>query len=372
MLNFKKDNVDIYNPINTKKDEIVDAFVQVYGEKYRSTIKKQIDETEFICLFGGGEVDYLSSSIISIRNAMTKLAEVIKVETGIDITDSNNLSEDIVEALKQNEKYLLYVKGQKIAEEYSKALSEYDESMENDCRYKELFSKLKDEGVKDLESATRVVWKWAKSSFAFSIARTVSFPTNQNKYKQFCFLDNGLALDDKTTIHEIGHVIETFILKEKNGKALEKTGFELIMQGDTIGIEYDSKGKMVKTQNKRRYEAFNEIINEYISIKVTKKLNEKNINIGLIKSDFEDSPYSSGFKVFGDFIEKHIDKIIACKMSSDGKEIGEFFGFENFNQLADLATQYLRNAESNKDNSYLEQQILNIFNNIESQNEIIM
>ena len=64
MLEFKLDGINIYNPIENKKDQIIDCFVEFYGEEYRRRITDRIDNTIFLFL---DDVHYTRSTYQNIE-----------------------------------------------------------------------------------------------------------------------------------------------------------------------------------------------------------------------------------------------------------------------------------------------------------------
>jgi hypothetical protein len=101
--------------------------------------------------------------------------------------------------------------------------------------------------------------------------------------------------------------------------------------GVPYGAKLNNKGKLKKDKENFgiAYNMFNEIVNDYIAIKVSKVLEEQGVEIGCDGYNYDATEYALGFKVLGDFIEKYFDELIECKMSNSTELIGKYFGFEN-------------------------------------------
>lgn len=174
-------------------------------------------------------------------------------------------------------------------------------------------------------------------------AFVVNCVTSKSEFKSLCFCKNALDLTIEDLVHEMGHIIDAFVVESSQSGYYYKNGFELNFNGFT----YDSYKKSIVPEagekGYRHCEMFNEMVNEFICLKVAKELKKtgkqftfaSRENSGKVK-------YAFGFEVFDNFLEKYQDKLIELKMKVDKNEGAyEFFGDENFKQLTTIAKEYI-------------------------------
>ena len=367
--------VDIYNPIGDNMPKVIDAYVEVLGEEYRKLITERIANTRILFLFGGGELEVLQNNKLEILDVLFNILELIKEKYNINIGASNE--SELPKDLLEDELYIYYKKGKKKLEEIDQNMQDFQVEGK-DFRYEELLKTLEEEKIRHSKLYTDAFWgdKNLQHMLGSTGALVTILPTEDNKFKRFAFFRSGVELTTSLFAHEIGHIIDSIILKQKYSQYLEKSGFEIVFSGSTYDAEFNDRGKMVKSERvkgaMRKYEAFNEVINDYIGIKVAEVLEAKGVSVGLNKWEKEDTVYSKGFKLLSDFIERNFKLLVKCKMSNDFKFIKKYFGYENYNKLADLLTEYLKvtknreNIESIPMAQELELQIKEVLTDIEN------
>ncbi len=138
-----------------------------------------------------------------------------------------------------------------------------------------------------------------------------------------------LFLYDDVAVHEMNHAIMTNS-KYKDGILQQKIGLH----------KYDINLIENETQFYNGfYVGLNEVINEYISQKVVKKMHEDNFRIGYLRDT--DVIYRSTFPLVGEFIEENMDAIVDICMSEDINVIDKYFVREDFDDLAMIIKELL-------------------------------
>ncbi len=149
------------------------------------------------------------------------------------------------------------------------------------------------------------------------------------KTQAVCVFNSFYNLSSSDIIHELNHVIEADVKVTKNVMSI-KTGFRYTKQY-VDGGEY---GDIFYPDIRHDATMFNEIINDYLAIKINKILVKDNFKIGDVKLPTTSSAYSDLFPIFEDFIEENMQEIIRCRMSSKPLLYNRAIGEENFQKLA--------------------------------------
>ena len=166
--------------------------------------------------------------------------------------------------------------------------------------------------------------------------------TNDSKFNTLCLCKNALELTVEELIHEMGHVIDSFVVDSSQAGFYYKIGYEIHYHGLSISAkknsEYDPKSK-----NYRDNKLFNEMLNEFISLKVSKEFKKIDKSEAFNNRNPRlKSYYELGFEVFEDFLEKYQDKLIEFKLSIDKNEKAyEYFGESNFKKLTAMTKEYI-------------------------------
>ncbi len=139
--------------------------------------------------------------------------------------------------------------------------------------------------------------------------------SKENEIHCLCITPQYFNLDTSALIHEMNHIIESDIL-QINGYIVDtKIGFD----------SYEDTS--------RRYTPLNEVINDYLALKVYDLCKQDGFSIGNAK--FTRSDYSKAFPLLKDFLDENLQDIIECRMSEDRLKFANKIGMKNFNKLAD-------------------------------------
>ncbi|MBP3344876.1 MAG: hypothetical protein J6K97_01580 [Clostridia bacterium] len=124
-------------------------------------------------------------------------------------------------------------------------------------------------------------------------------------------------------IHEINHILEMHLIsKNENGMSLF-TGFD---QADEVFGEEEQEGT-------RKYEAFNEATNEYITKRILAKMEEMGVSFSSAAHD--GSSYGFGTRIADKFFEYFFPDLIECRISGKPMKFKELIGEETFDKLAE-------------------------------------
>lgn len=156
------------------------------------------------------------------------------------------------------------------------------------------------------------------------------FPMNiNNNLHCVCLLNEYFDLDTSSLVHEFNHIVESDGLVDSTGKFKGfKTGF--------------SGGALASDSEK----LLDEIVNDYISLKVNKLMERDGFNVG--GAGYMPSAYSKVFPLLEGFIEENLNDIIACRMSSDPKAFARKIGEENFNKIVEAVGNYYEIGDRDK------------------------
>ena len=201
-----------------------------------------------------------------------------------------------------------------------------------------------------------------------------------------CCLPNGLKLDTWLAMHELGHVIdETVTLNNSNDNIVRKSGLDLGVEGYYYS-NLEENGAISAVGNeegrdscpfigKRNYELLNEVINDIITHKVAIAFEKDGNVLGNSMESIalsEHSMYTKGFDLLEEFIEKHLDVLIECKVGDTNKILETFGSAENFNALASLVSEYVWKVKSLTDekekeniNNQMKEQLVAIENKMQ-------
>ncbi len=176
-------------------------------------------------------------------------------------------------------------------------------------------------------------------------------------------------IDDYTLIHELNHALEdTSCMKGKNIFA-SRTGFDY-SDFDTATTDYSSgeiKAKIVDgtvdvlnefinvyptngDDDAISYEAFNEVINDYISCEIVDKMRER--GIAFYSNEPVASIYSRAFPLIEPFFKKHRDLILKFRLSKNPLDFRKYVGGENFDTLSQALEDYIYNVAMEEENLF--------------------
>ena len=156
------------------------------------------------------------------------------------------------------------------------------------------------------------------------------FPMNiDNKLHCVCLLSEYFSLDTSSLVHEFNHIVECDRLVDSTGKF---KGFKTGFSAGTLASDAE--------------ELLDEIVNDYISLKVNKLMERDGFNVG--GAGYMPSAYSKVFPLLEGFIEENLNDIIACRMSSDPKAFARKIGEENFNKIVEAVGSYYKIGDRDK------------------------
>lgn len=142
-----------------------------------------------------------------------------------------------------------------------------------------------------------------------------------------CVLPATFCLDNETLVHELNHIIESDIIYN--------TQFEMTMR---CGICPSVLNKNFNTTyGSREFNMLNEVINDYIAIKINKLMAKDGFTIGLHKHI--KSVFAYAFPLLSEFIEDNWDALIDCRMGDAALE--ERFDMNEIASLARVTTEFL-------------------------------
>ena len=140
---------------------------------------------------------------------------------------------------------------------------------------------------------------------------------------------------DKRIIHELNHVYELELINVNKAGADYTCGWEKFHE---IGTQEDELYPLYEDNTKRKYELFNEIINELIAQEITEKLHSKGIYMFCDPNNAKiqgGTGYESTRFLVQTFYETFKSEILASR-HGNMNQLFEVCGEENFNQLNEL------------------------------------
>ncbi len=150
--------------------------------------------------------------------------------------------------------------------------------------------------------------------------------SKENEIHCLCITPQYFNLDTSALFHEMNHIIESDLIYV-NGQIFDtKIGFD--SYSDTS----------------RRYTPLNEVITDYLALKVYELSKKDGFFVG--KAKFTKSEYSKAFPLLKDFLDENLQDIIDCRMSGDRFSFAQKIGIENFNKLADATNKIFNMGSS--------------------------
>lgn len=151
------------------------------------------------------------------------------------------------------------------------------------------------------------------------------------------YLGNDDGYLDGYLIHELNHVLETYLIDFDGINYKMSSGWE-IFTGDINDLPDIKKAYLKEEEPKRQYELFNEIINELISQEITEILFNNNNYIFNTKetADYKGSNYELTRFLVEDFYETYKKEILESRKNGNINIIYETVGKENFDALNEL------------------------------------
>lgn len=190
--------------------------------------------------------------------------------------------------------------------------------------FKDAVDKMFDAGIKkeEIELYLNSIINYYYNLDNDIIAYVQPFLSNKG-IKKFCVCKSALNLTHRTLIHEMGHIIDGTAHCKNNKGFMVKDGLTIVtLNGKTIQPHFN---------------LFNEVVNDYIALKVTNQFNKNNLKVGFCKQ--EKSSYEDCFFVLKEFLDTHFNKLIEFKLSNQENEYIKYFGFKNIQKLDQIATK---------------------------------
>lgn len=165
-----------------------------------------------------------------------------------------------------------------------------------------------------------------------------SYLDKNNNLKQVIFCRDYFSAMPSCIIHEFNHAIENNLIFENDYFYITKTGFDVIFNSKFLDLDLNNVPKEFKQPRVSRY--FNEIVNEYFTSKIFKRLSSQNIKFGACDSSI--SLYDKGFLIFNGLIDKNVKKIIDIRLSKDSELLQRYLG-EDSEKIYEIADNVIKN-----------------------------
>lgn len=161
----------------------------------------------------------------------------------------------------------------------------------------------------------------------------VSYLDQDNQLKAVCFCEDYFNLATSTLIHELNHIVQECLIGENSSAFYTKTGFDIIpFEKEDGSLFYEIN---LTSAGNRPFEMLNEIINEYLSLRIFESMRLDGVKIGIGKEIV--SAYYDGFYVFDKFIKENLEAIVDNCFSADKRALGAVIGDTEFKRLAEIA-----------------------------------
>ena len=384
--------IDIYRPIESKLPQLIEYFVDFYGEKYRDIITKRLENTIYVYLDTPQSrtydvlQDYINDlynkfalkllKAFNVKNAernaevlanylhsLPKLKEcavnldLLKQEDVAAILSSfevlkegkiNNLSTQAKTDLKDIlfSIYLLYEMNKEelaqIDKEKSRvylteisALIELKPQETRNDEYTHLLNLTNVLKIHDSDLLFEAQLLTIVKNFIHNPETTGAFNfTTLSRYDDkkvisVCVTRNPLWTFDQHIVHELNHIIESDIIRSSRTTYLARTGF-------SEDLVEKATSKTIKTTP---FEYFNEVINDYLSYCVYFKM--KNDGFNICFNDIRPSLYSFALPLLDNFIKDNLKEISDCRITKSYREFAKIIGEENYERIASITHELI-------------------------------
>ena len=166
-----------------------------------------------------------------------------------------------------------------------------------------------------------------------------------NIYKIFSlvliYLDNDDGFIDSYIVHELNHVLEVDLLSFDGENYQMSSGWE-IFTDSILDLPDIKKSYLKEIEPKRKYELFNEIINELISQEITEILFESNNYIFNTKenAEYQGTNYEHTRFLVEKFYHVYKKEIIESRHNGNINIIYDTVGKDNFDSLNELVNSF--------------------------------
>lgn len=167
---------------------------------------------------------------------------------------------------------------------------------------------------------------------------TGAFVDKDANLKTLCVCPKYFDLDTETFIHELNHVL-SFSRNDKENAAFGFQKVKIAFYKEDYDINKVIKKYSFAHGRGESMAWFNEVINDYISIKISQNMRADGLVIG--DKEYQKSSYCNGFPLLGKFIENNIEQLKESYMSKDAdKTLESYIGKENFRQIIQLTEKF--------------------------------
>lgn len=164
-------------------------------------------------------------------------------------------------------------------------------------------------------------------------------PKNPTVPVSLCMISKPMDLADSVFVHEVNHIVSAGS-SLISGHHEVRCGFSRLQ---TLILDNGDLIDLTGRSGWQRFEALNEVVNDYISEKIFNRMEEDGFKVGFL--DKETTIYSSIFPVVEMLLEEHMDKLKETYIT--GKNVfAEKIGENNFNHLADAVSEMLQFCKS--------------------------
>ena len=232
------------------------------------------------------------------------------------------------------------LKVEKLRENYNTKFS--DEYYCNISRYKEIKDELSKYEFVDKESINNAINYISNSTFVLPNSIIVD-----NDVKLFPLVNINVSDNkylDHYIVHELNHLCETSIIS-KNGKNQYISGWD-IEESSNLNQNTNDDFNTI-----RKYELFNEVINELIAQDISKIMINNNMFVFNDKDNVEytqNTSYERTAFLIRDFYNEFFSDIIKSRKNGNVQVIYDKVGKENFDELNKLFHDFHKNFEGKK------------------------
>ena len=308
---------------NKQKDLVYDYVKEISSRSITENEALTVKNAYYSLLTKGKEAFLRERTISAINDQYITLFNVLGYDLGSDI-----------KKYKECDELLDIVFDEDLIDEFNKISNSLIKArVEADGYYKEgekILDELKING--DVNLYKSVLYSYLYNSGMVVAVATDYVDTLCHKHHKLIFCEDALTCDDETLFHELNHAIESGLTSRTKDACYAKCGF--VKSKVPLENDEESKREILK------YQMLNEIINDYFSLEVAKIARKNDVKICL--NDYSNpSTYSKAFPLFGKFIENNKNIIVNCRLVGNPHAMAELMGQEDFDRLADIATQYL-------------------------------
>lgn len=154
--------------------------------------------------------------------------------------------------------------------------------------------------------------------------------------------DNYTECKDHYIVHELNHIFELYI------SGIEGNELKCICGWDNTSskINDDIEQNVLEDRDIRKYELFNEIMNEIIAQEISKLMHEENLHVFNTKEDAQykhATSYEHTLFLVKEFYQEFKNEILESRINGKINIIYDTVGKENFDELNNLFTIYNEN-----------------------------